>query len=72
MTLPLASIDLKSCYQYWLTYCKHILQAIYITVFDDFPPLLRHTLITRMCKSVLRIRLEFYCVPIYMLDKLLG
>lgn len=48
-----------------MTYCKHILQAIYITVFDDFFPLLRHTLITRICKSVLCIRFELYCVPIY-------
>lgn len=48
-----------------MTYCKHILQAIYITVFDDFFPLLRHTLITRIYKSVLCIRFELYCVPIY-------
>lgn len=66
LTLPLASLELKSCQQYWLTYCKHILQAIYITVFDDFfSSFTAYFDITRICKSVLCIRFELYCVPIY-------
>lgn len=42
-------------------FCKlSILQCLMI-----FFPLLRHTLITRICKSVFCIRFELYCVPIY-------